>query len=78
MEGRPQRRNAPWGDKFGPKLEDAFRIGLLNINSLPEKKYMEKNLSLRDFIQDKELDCIGLTETNIHWKALPITERLHE
>ena len=57
-------------------MEEFFRIGFLNIGGFPEKWYKEKNHSLRKFIDDLKLDCIGITETNVHWKSLKVEDRL--
>ena len=30
------------------------------------------------FINDKQFDVTGLTETNVHWRSIPVEQRLHE
>ena len=69
----------PWGHKLGAKKSsDCFRIGLLNPNGLPVKGTDIKNKILRDYINQTQLDSVCLSECNIHWKQLPIDQRLHE
>jgi hypothetical protein len=35
-------------------------------------------MALRKFIAEKELDVLGVNETNNYWKSLPADQRLHE
>lgn len=60
------------------KTKDVFRIVLLNIGGLQQSGATQKNQDLLQFVNEKEADVIALTEVNVHWKLLPVAERLEE
>ena len=68
----------PWGDTLSSKQDDMYRIGLLNIGGIQASGRTPKNLSLQQFILEKEFDVIGMTEMNVRWKSLPVQERMQE
>ena len=49
-----------------------------NIGSLQQEGNSQKNKDLREFLREKEIDAVAMQETNVHWKSIPVHERLDE
>ena len=68
-----------WGHQIGSgKTEDTLRVGLLNHGGYSATKDSSKDKLLRQYVQRYHFDIIGLTESNQHWKNVPIEDRLPE
>jgi hypothetical protein len=67
-----------YGDILLAHLEEFFRVRLLNIGGIGHCNEHTKSKALRQFIVEKGLDVLGVTENNNHWKSVPPEHRLHE
>ena len=54
-----------YGDRLGHKDTGKIRIGFQNINGI--KGPINAANEIFDVIEDKEVDIMGLAETNINW-----------
>lgn len=63
-------RNEVYGDTITLRQERILRIAQININGIPESKDEEKNVQLRQAINDYDLQIVGLSETNRCWHLL--------
>ena len=63
-----------FGDSLGKNSKENFRIGLLNIGGIGLYSEHWKTKELRKFIVEKQLDVIGIKETNVHWKSVAVTD----
>jgi hypothetical protein len=61
-----------WGDDTGMERTNVFRIGMLNIGGFPVDRQSAKAKEIWMYIANCQLDAIGLTECNAHWKMIPI------
>ena len=56
--------------------ENAFRIATLNIGGMTVDNNNEKNDTLRNFINDRKIDVMGLQELNVDWRRVRAEHRL--
>ena len=56
-----------WGHKMKKKGEKAVRIAFVNVNGIGTHARNERSEGIRRFIQEKEIDVMGVAETNVHW-----------
>jgi Reverse transcriptase (RNA-dependent DNA polymerase) len=70
--------NYRWGDRLLPKTKSDMRIGFVNINGFPINPRELKSYAIKDFVQKNNLDIVGISECNLHWKAVPSDARLEE
>jgi hypothetical protein len=61
-----------WGDNLQPKPPDTFRIAFQNCGGMRD----EQNDLIRHFINDFELDVLGLAETNTDWSRVPTSSKI--
>ena len=59
-----------FGDTLGNRKEKILRLCHLNVNGIPELKDDVKNDSLRQAINEHEIQILGLSETNRCWHLL--------
>ena len=73
MEDNPDNTSetAYFRDKLTQKKHNTLRIGFLNINGLPNTRDHTKNRILFEYIEDQDLDLLGMAETNKCWHTLP-------
>ena len=64
-----------WGDSFGEKKEGHLRITSRNIGGLLVKLNNKKELDLKNWIKEKDIDIIGIQEPNINWSRCNQNER---
>ena len=69
---------SPWGNEHNNQPPNHLRIGLLNIGGFPLTSTDEENDRIRATIKTNNIDIMMITETNKHWKSLPIKDRLPE
>jgi hypothetical protein len=75
-----------WGDQLGSPQQDTLRIGHLNVNGLGKSSCRFrcnedascKQCNLRCFLTSKRFDIVGITECNVHWKLVDVSDRLPE
>ncbi len=61
-----------WGDELDKKKSnDSIRIGFQNINGFITNNDGHKAESIRDFLQEYNLDVFGMAEMNTNWRLLP-------
>ena len=70
--------NRNWGDARLLRREDCLRVGFWNCGGLPQSNQDPKNRMLRNWILSNNFDVVGLSEVNVHWKALQNDQRLPE
>lgn len=58
------------GNRIEEKQQAHFKIGVININSIPKKSAHPKNINIQETIQNYSFDVMGLTETNCYWPLL--------
>ena len=58
------------GDGLEENEAKYLRIGLININGLPDSNTHEKNHSLYKAMEKLDPDIIGLVEVNQHWQTM--------
>ena len=66
----PSNRRPPrdhWGHIMRKKKEKMIRIVFVNINRIGLYARDPKSEDLRQFIQEKQIDVMGIVETNVHW-----------
>ena len=68
----------PWGDVFTRKKKNTLRVVFQNTGGFPLKRKPEKQDLFKRFAQENNVDVIGLAETNVCWKNLPINERIYD
>ena len=56
-----------WGHKMKKKKEKMIRIVFVNINGIGMYARDKKSEDMRKFIQEKDIDVMGIAETNVHW-----------
>ena len=59
-----------YGDRLGLRNDQSLRIGHININSIPELKDDEKNIRIRQAINECGFQIVGLSEVNRCWHLL--------
>ena len=52
------------------RKDDSLRIGMININGLPDSNTHAKNHSLYNALMKLDPDIMGLAETNQHWRSI--------
>ena len=67
-----------WGDRMKQKKSNMIRIAVLNINHIGQMCNSPKSEALREFIEDKDVDIIGLSELGVNWKKLEEKHSLWE
>lgn len=82
MNPQPDRVGQPipsWGHKIRERKQDGIlRVGLLNHGGFSVQAGSTKDKLLLQYIRKYDFDIIALTESNQHWKNVPIEERLPE
>ena len=78
-ESRAARRrdSGTFGHSLPAKTDHVFQIVLLNIGGLQTSGTTVKNSELCQHLREKAVDVCCLTETNVHWKSLPLSDRQH-
>ena len=71
-------QDKPWGHKMVDQPSDTFRIGLLNPGGIPVDMTNVKTTILKQYVTKLRPDAIGIIETNVHWKGVPVNHRLQE
>ena len=68
-----QSQNDAWGDNINSnnKTSNKIRIAFQNINGYITNNDDVKTQSIKDFIEDKYVDIMGMAETNVNWNRLP-------
>ena len=56
-----------WGHKMKKKREKTVRIAFVNVNGIGMYARDARSEDIRRFIQEKEVDVMGIAETNVHW-----------
>ena len=82
------KTDQPWGHELRDPDPNSFRIGFLNHGGFPvlscripasqARNCICKNCELRAFISQHRFDVIGLAESNLHWRNVPVEDRLQE
>ena len=75
-------RAANSAETFGDTLSrkrppNCFRFMLLNHGGFPVFMKEPKHSQLKQYLLKCNMDVIGLTENNLHWKNISVHERLH-
>ena len=66
-ENPQENHHSPWGDTMGMKSQNCCRIVLQNPSGLGVNKRSEKTQRIREFIENKHIDILGLPEVNVNW-----------
>ena len=67
---QPPNRRPPqdhWGHKMKKKKEKMIRIAFVNTNGIGMYARDGRSEDIRRFIQEKDIDVMGIAETNVHW-----------
>jgi hypothetical protein len=65
----PPQQNEPYGDIFlEKKLPGMFRLGYQNVNGIRREGMYSDLYNMCQFMKDHEIDCLGMTETNLDWR----------
>ena len=56
-----------WGHKMKKKKNKMIRIAFVNVNGIGMYAKDERSEDIRQFIKDKQVDVMGVAETNVHW-----------
>ena len=64
-----------WGDSIDIKSDDLIRVVSKNIGGLRLMVNNEKELHLKEWIKQQQVDLIGVQETNINWSLCSDRER---
>ena len=82
------KTDQPWGHELRDPDPNSFRIGFLNHGGFPvlscripasqARNCICKNCELRAFISQHRFDVIGLAESDVHWKNVPVEDRLQD
>ena len=70
-----EKSNDFWGDGMGSKESDCIRIITKNIGGLGRRVLNAKEIHLKQWMKEKEVDIIGLQELNINWSLCDQRER---
>ena len=60
------------------KSDESLLFTFLNVNGMPQKSTKHKNQTIRNFINNYNIDVFGMAEVNLHWKSLPTKDRWEE
>ena len=67
---QPLNRRPPkdyWGHKMKKKGEKTVRLAFVNVNGIGIYARDARSEDLRRFINEKDVDVMGIAETNVHW-----------
>ena len=73
MEEQPPNRRPPkdtWGHKMKKKAHKKIRVSFVNVNGIGSFAKHEKSEGIRRHMVEKEVDIMGLAETNVNWKKV--------
>ena len=65
-----------WGHKIGKKRSKAIRICTLNVNSLGLSNQSLKDRAIQTYMEEKDIDLMSLTETNVKWSMIEEKDRI--
>eukprot|EP00978_Attheya_sp_CCMP212_P040887 scaffold227999_cov35-Attheya_sp.AAC.1 len=60
------------------KEESTLRITCSNLDTIPESHKHWRNGQISDYCNKYQIDMLGMTELNRHWRNLPAEDHLHE
>ena len=67
-----------FGDLLREKEVKIFRVGLQNIQNLPERHNTDKSKTLFNYIKQNEFDIFLTTEVGLDWRVVDIENQLFE
>ena len=67
-----------WGHQMGRKTKNHVRICYININGIGVHKKSAKSEEIRQFMVKKNVDVMGLSETNVNWSKVCAKDTLWE
>ena len=67
-----------YGDKLAKKSKNTVRVVLNNVNSIGLYANGIKDELIREFMCERDVDIMGLTETNVHWGKVKKRDNWYE
>jgi hypothetical protein len=68
-----------FGDELtSQKEETILRITCSNLDTLPSSHRHRRNGQISDYCNKYQIDMLGMTELNRHWRNMPAEDHLHE
>ena len=67
-----------WGDKMMKKKNNHTRLCFANINGIGVSKKSSKSEEIRMFMSKKQVDVMGMAETNVNWSKVTNSNTLWE
>ena len=68
-----------YGDPLpATKGDESVLFTFLNINGLPQDSTKHKNRTIRNFMNNYNIDIFGMAEVNLNWNLLPTKDRWEE
>ena len=61
---------AMWGDPYILKEDDTYRFVSQNIDGLGVTYKNSKADQLKDWMYDRDVDCVGLQEMKVNWNKV--------
>ena len=68
---------AMWGDPYILKEDDTYRFVSQNIDGLGVTYKNSKADQLKDWMYDRDVDCVGLQEMKVNWNKVTSQERIY-
>ena len=65
-----------WGNKLTKKKSKTIRVCTVNINSLGLTKTSPKDIEIRKFMENFDVDIMCLTEVNAHWSLIEPEDKI--
>ena len=59
-----------WGHTMKKKEHKKIRVSFVNVNGIGSYATHEKSQGIRRYIVDKEVDVMGIAETNVNWSRV--------
>ncbi len=65
-----------FGDMIQEKAEHKTWLIFLNMRGLPYYNSLYKNMGAQQLTNNHNIDVLGLAETNLNWRKIPMEHRL--